>query len=698
MGLFMLLAVAASGQTAVATTTTTTTMTTSTTTSTAMTPMTTTTTGMQIAVADCVNNTAAFALDMFAQVPSDSETDRWTTAFSAINSTHARLTFNCTLAGSTSKSNMLCTSSGFSLLQACPQWPSQTCAQPLVLVNNDVRVTSVMEGTFNASSNTMQFRCTPSRTSPTTITLATYTCNSTTWFPAPGQQGCGCDFCETPGTYEVGGIKQCDRTKCQCRETYNGTRCSARQCTGATGLALLQSDVRYFPNPTEVRKDGDGITFLCRDLAGQTTFQCDVNTGVLMVAATESICDCDCFADGVLNANNPCNTTFGNGQCNCVAPWRGPRCDQRNCTMDSDCAFNASDPATAGSQGLKCEMNQCVCNDPNAMLPFCAACRAGFFRPTNATLCQMCNCMASAMFPNIITGACDTSTGRCLCREGWSGVNCEISGCPNDCSGRGRCVLGVCQCDTGFTGRACNQTQLIPSPGCAMGATRCNKTTGGVIEKGTCVEDACLRLDPRDPGMGRDVIYRIEYESDTCFSTVTEVNAVALRRSDLGTMLRRATSVNEPTAVTVINDRDDDKDCENRGTNNPQSPTTTTTTTTTTTVAVSTAATTTPSPQTSGRVDTVLAVAAESKGSFTAAQFDERLRDAKKASPNDAFLSRVKKIEAISLADYLDEFVQGKRSTGNDGFGIAVDPGTAVLLLPLVPAARASQQEGRFRQ
>ena len=37
-------------------------------------------------------------------------------------------------------------------------------------------------------------------------------------------------------------------------------------------------------------------------------------------------------------------------------------------------------------------------------------------------------------------GECDRKTGRCICQSLFEGAACERLGCPNDCSGRGRCM------------------------------------------------------------------------------------------------------------------------------------------------------------------------------------------------------------------------------------------------------------------
>lgn len=37
-------------------------------------------------------------------------------------------------------------------------------------------------------------------------------------------------------------------------------------------------------------------------------------------------------------------------------------------------------------------------------------------------------------------GNCDHATGKCACREGWTGAACERLECSQDCSGNGECL------------------------------------------------------------------------------------------------------------------------------------------------------------------------------------------------------------------------------------------------------------------
>ncbi|KAL0219089.1 hypothetical protein P9112_004742 [Eukaryota sp. TZLM1-RC] len=53
-------------------------------------------------------------------------------------------------------------------------------------------------------------------------------------------------------------------------------------------------------------------------------------------------------------------------------------------------------------------------------------------------------------------GTCNTATGSCFCPSSHFGEACEFTICPNNCSERGQCSNGKCDCHTGFMGVDCS--------------------------------------------------------------------------------------------------------------------------------------------------------------------------------------------------------------------------------------------------
>lgn len=59
-------------------------------------------------------------------------------------------------------------------------------------------------------------------------------------------------------------------------------------------------------------------------------------------------------------------------------------------------------------------------------------------------------------------GLCDRLTGLCDCFDSWEGPNCQRRSCPNQCSGRGECVIlpnttmPQCVCDDNYSPPDCS--------------------------------------------------------------------------------------------------------------------------------------------------------------------------------------------------------------------------------------------------
>ena len=73
-------------------------------------------------------------------------------------------------------------------------------------------------------------------------------------------------------------------------------------------------------------------------------------------------------------------------------------------------------------------------------------------------------------------GYCDQS-GQCHCNSGWSGTNCSVPDCPNECQNGACNVPNNCVCNDGWSGMNCTQ------PICHQ---KCNPTGGQCTAPDTC--------------------------------------------------------------------------------------------------------------------------------------------------------------------------------------------------------------------
>ena len=54
--------------------------------------------------------------------------------------------------------------------------------------------------------------------------------------------------------------------------------------------------------------------------------------------------------------------------------------------------------------------------------------------------------------------------GICLCVDGYTGEDCGIKSCPNDCNNRGMCVKGKCHCARTSDGREFSGSKFTRTP------------------------------------------------------------------------------------------------------------------------------------------------------------------------------------------------------------------------------------------
>ena len=230
------------------------------------------------------------------------------------------------------------------------------------------------------------------------------------------------------------------------------------------------------------------------------------------------------------------------GHCVCRDGWTGKACD----SIDA-CAGGCGGP-TRG-----------VC-EPAEALGAAGLFSTGLFAPSSSLAVSVRTCRCHLGFSgadcSVLTcndgrgcgahGACDKQTGQCVCTPGWSGVECNVQLCPRECSHHGTCIEGVCKCNAGRVGEACEARDcsdpLCGGHGaCVQGVCVCD---GGFTGKsceirgcagappcrgvGKCVAQLAALSTPTDDGTAS-----MGALTPTMLAPSTVVNGVARQRAPL---------------------------------------------------------------------------------------------------------------------------------------------------------------------
>lgn len=234
-----------------------------------------------------------------------------------------------------------------------------------------------------------------------------------------GWTGDSCDRQTCPGDCNGNGL--CIEAKCVCTDNFAGEACEQRRCPGDCngrgycfeGRCQCAGDFGGEDCGSTVRS----ASMISLDIGRRDGWQ--VGSGSLELSTlrvsekkTKS-CAMNCNGHG----------TCSDGQCQCHSGYSGLACEA---TCMNACSGRGS-----------CVQSACMCH-------------AGF---TGADCSQPCcnghgNCLEE---------------GGCACHEGWGGRMCEVSHQCRDpfCSGRGVCAEGICRCEAGYKGDAC---EIEPPP------------------------------------------------------------------------------------------------------------------------------------------------------------------------------------------------------------------------------------------
>eukprot|EP01135_Chromosphaera_perkinsii_P000710 Nk52_evm22s150 gene=Nk52_evmTU22s150 len=293
------------------------------------------------------------------------------------------------------------------------------------------------------------------------------------------------------------GKEVCSMATCACMDGYSGLACEHKNCPGFgtssgecygsrgecidgickcfSGYAGDGCEKIICPFSNVLAADGSIESQECGSPSRGT---CDYNTG-----------SCNCnqgYENGegkscelkqcALTSTNPPETCYGRGQCHydvfdkttltighCV-------CDHEGWNASKDCK-----ECIAERYGTNCMSKRCFVDADKSKEINCGSSEGRGFCDTDG----ICKCTERFDGPNCICpknpngicsgsarGECNQATGTCSCKQhkptgvSFRGHECEITPCPHfdgkECSGRGTCVNGKCECQVNFAGNDCS--------------------------------------------------------------------------------------------------------------------------------------------------------------------------------------------------------------------------------------------------
>ncbi|XP_051890669.1 laminin subunit beta-3-like [Pristis pectinata] len=198
------------------------------------------------------------------------------------------------------------------------------------------------------------------------------------------------------------------------------------------------------------------------------------------ITAPDACVVCDCDPSGSLG-EGMCDPVTR--QCRCKENVEGPRCDRckagfygLDASNPVGCRRCACSGRGSQSDGLCSQTTgQCVCLS-NVVGSNCDRCAEGFWNLRSGVGCTPCNCDPT----NSYSQRCDEVTGQCPCRTANSGRTCsrsDLQKCPDyyyslgtecvrcDCDRSGSEPAGCdkstgrCLCRPGFTGNRCDECE-----------------------------------------------------------------------------------------------------------------------------------------------------------------------------------------------------------------------------------------------
>ncbi|XP_033745589.1 uncharacterized protein LOC117331103 [Pecten maximus] len=316
-------------------------------------------------------------------------------------------------------------------------------------------------------------------------------CDHGTIFPT-FSDNCTCD----PGWVGI----ECD-AECSLHGSFNGTMCNCD--VNWRGVVCEMPGCPGIGEDCTGHGDCNTATHICTCNAGWTGSGCEVP-------------DCpgspDCMGRGT------CDTNFDPPKCmNCEVGWMGPACDD-------PCVNGTQNPPNSGF----CECDPCYfgkgCNSECAGNGQCVADVCECDTSWRGSLCEVPGCPGTK-YDCSQHGECNSANHECTCFPGWTGAACDEADCPNNCTQNGicnttdvvvpecvcyedwmtfdcskPCVHGNktdnirCTCDPCYTGAGCD-LECSGKGVCDNGVCNCTRLPGNAYVGSLCEEKGCPGAD-----------------------------------------------------------------------------------------------------------------------------------------------------------------------------------------------------------
>eukprot|EP00727_Mastigamoeba_balamuthi_P006037 m51a1_g2052 putative egf-like domain-containing protein (1267) ;mRNA; f:1393315-1397842 len=330
-------------------------------------------------------------------------------------------------------------------------------------------------------------------------------CNETTGFCtcAEGWQGRNCSLPVRQCPGDCSGRGKCDTISgvCACHADYLPDDCSRKRCTvpDCNGHGVCNTGVGRCE--CHANWTGAACNVANRDCPNNCSSngQCDRTTGKC-VCAWKFSSSPDCSVGVCVPACQHCGVCDNRtAKCVCQWPYSGLTCThaERNCPLHCSghgrCNDNNTCTCTGTWQPPDCSWSTCpdcgphgICNTTSGR---CVC--AEFF---SGRQCQMGNLPCEANCSG--HGVCNSQTGNCSCSGLWQLPDCSRSRCRRDCSGHGDCDerTGKCQCHKDYSGEFCERVFIPCTADCGQHGS-CNTMAGKCLCTFPYWGDQCQNKD-----------------------------------------------------------------------------------------------------------------------------------------------------------------------------------------------------------